>query len=183
MIEKLSLVQHLPITGPMKIPRFPAKANQLKAVACVLYVEFSESMALTVLYNTSIRAASAMFSGSTYTTVPEKTPARQRNKTICQIDLLKPKRHVATDTPMSELTRTGLRPNLSAARPQDIIKIICVREKRDSYKTNYQHSEHLPQGRRFISHSIHTLALLLHHPTKSRYYSQSTHYKTQHPLP
>jgi hypothetical protein len=40
--------------------------------------------------------------GEPYTMVPENTPARQRNKMICHIDLLKPNRQVMMETPTTE---------------------------------------------------------------------------------
>jgi hypothetical protein len=70
-----------------------------------------------------------------YTTVPAKTPAQHRNSTICKIVLLSPKIAVAMATPHSDNTRTGFRPILSEARPQEIVNNICVNENIDSYKT------------------------------------------------
>jgi hypothetical protein len=48
------------------------------------------------------------------------------------MDLLKPNKQVMMETPATEYTKTGLRPTRSERRPQEIMKIICVREKSDS---------------------------------------------------
>ena len=72
-------------------------------------------------------------SGNTHTTVPANTPAKHRNITICQIALLSPNKDVATARPARLKTRTGLRPIRSAARPQEIIRSIWVRENIDSF--------------------------------------------------
>ena len=72
----------------------------------------------------------------TYTTVPENTPARHRKRIICHIFCDSPNNVMATATPLSEMTRIGFRPKRSAARPQEIISIICVSEKSDSYAQN-----------------------------------------------
>ena len=39
----------IPMSGPMKMPKFPAKAKKLKALACVLAVLFSVIMLRIVL--------------------------------------------------------------------------------------------------------------------------------------
>jgi hypothetical protein len=49
---------NIPIIGPRKIPKFPLKANTLKALACVSFVLFSVIIALTVLLPVSPTRAS-----------------------------------------------------------------------------------------------------------------------------
>ena len=47
--------------------------------------------------------------------------------------LLNPNSAVAIDTPLNEKTSTGFLPIRSAARPQESMRSICVRENVDSY--------------------------------------------------
>ena len=96
------------------MPKLPAKAKKLKALAWVLGVLFSVIMLRTV------------------TIVPAKTPARHLKRIICQMALLSPKIDVAIATPINELTRTGFLPKRSAARPHEIMTSIWVNENRDS---------------------------------------------------
>lgn len=73
--------------------------------------------------------------GESYIILPLKTPARLRKSIICQTLLLMPKRAVAIALPTKEKTRTGFLPKRSAARPQGIIRTICVKENNDSYSS------------------------------------------------
>jgi hypothetical protein len=88
-------------------------------------------MDLIVLHST-INQCPIVWIEEPYTTVPAKTPAQHRKSTICQIVLLSPKIEVAMATPHNDNTRTGFRPILSEARPQEIINNICVNENIDS---------------------------------------------------
>jgi len=113
------------------MPRLLANANQLKALACVFGVLFSEIMTLTVLCSGQ-RCRATRAEGLAHTTVPAKTPAQQRKRIICQIWTLNPNMAVAIETPANEKTSTGFLPMRSAARPQNIMVHICVSENNDS---------------------------------------------------
>lgn len=131
------------------MPRLPAKAKKLNARAWVFGVLFSVVMARMVLFTLSALLSRVAWSLAliveaggqsweelvevTYTTVPEKTPARHLKNIICHIFWERPNKVMEMATPVNEKTRTGFLPILSAARPQDIIRSICVNEKRDSY--------------------------------------------------
>jgi hypothetical protein len=108
-----NVVECIPMTGPIKMPKLPANEKRLNALAWVLREQFSEIMVRTVK------------------TLAERAPDKQRNRIMAGMDLLKPNREVMMDTPTSEKTRTGLRPKRSAVRPQGIMNIICARENKD----------------------------------------------------
>ena len=104
------------MSGPRKMPRLPEKANQLKLRAWVRGVLCSAIMVRMV------------------TMVPEKTPAAQRKRIICQRARARPNMLVARLIPTSEETRTGLRPTRSERRLQNSITTIWVRLKSDSIR-------------------------------------------------
>jgi hypothetical protein len=93
----------------------PANAKSEKALLCVLVLDISATIRRNVLRR--VRAASGNQAPwvvcqpvCTDTRLPENTPPRLLNRTICQTVCERPNRAAARDIPARVTTSTGFRP-------------------------------------------------------------------------